>query len=195
MWEETVHLKRGKKWSSKEEEIKRRKGRPRGRHNRGRREMCCSGNGANVLLGGESRGRDGRDGRTADSFQHSGQLLLSACWQRRGSPVEILLCGCKIHWQTAETAGVLIAAVIPSMYFFQALKSVTVKYGFDVKSESHERFVCVAAETQTSCSWLIFLEEGKKKKKNPGHKHTHSSTQGLRIAAKWSQLWLHPSAV
>ena len=120
-------------------------------------------------------------------FQHNGQLPLSLdTLTERG--LKSFTKAAKFHWRTAETATVLIAVLTPQM--FSRTESV---WRQNTTLTWNPKLWERRSLTEPYWSRLIFSE--KERKSRSETRACTYTLHGLRIAAKWSQLWLHPTAV
>lgn len=120
-------------------------------------------------------------------FQHNGQLpLFLDTLTERG--LKSFTKAAKVHWRTAETATVQIAVLI-----LQMISGTESMWRQNTTLTWNPKLWERCSLTEPYCSRLIFSEKEKKSRSE-----TCACTytlHGLRIAAKWSQLWLHPTAV
>lgn len=161
--------------------------------------MCSNSNGVNVCLGkqGEMTDRQSRQTNTADSVQHNGQLLLALLTDNTTARSYSRNPSLGLQNSLTNSWNCNCAnCCINTVNIFKDLKSVTAKYGFDMKSKAVRAAPFVVAAAKQSHTVHGWYSQGKKKKKSRSKTHARTYTlHGLRIAAKWSQLWLHPTAV
>lgn len=159
--------------------------------NRTERKNCR--NSVNVCLG-EMTDKERRQTNTADSFQHSGQLLLSLLTDTltKRSCIGNPSFGQKNSLTNSWSCNCTNCCINTTRIFSRSKSAWRQNTTKDAKAPL---FVGAATAQQSHTQHGWYYIQGKKKSRSERCARTHTHCRDWRIAAKWSQSWLHPTAV